>query len=76
MKTFEDKIKKLEQLNEAGMNYVWRLKTPRLTEGFWSNYGRRMSNIIYDLKQNHFNEYKSKTLIMLRNLTFWQPRRV
>ena len=58
MKTFEDKIKKLEQLQNAGMNYVWKLKTPRLTEGFWDNYGRKMDTIIYDLKQNHFDEYK------------------
>ena len=58
MKTFEDKIKKLEQLIESGSNYIWRLKNQRLTQGFWDNYGNRIRAILNDIEENHFDEYK------------------
>ncbi len=47
MTIFEDKIKKLEKIKNAAWDYVYgKLKNPRLTSGFWNNYGYRMRGLI------------------------------
>ena len=64
MRTFEDKIKKLEQINEAAMIYVYvKLKDSRLTTGFWNNYGYRMEELLYDIGENHLDEYSEYSRI-------------
>ena len=58
MTIFEDKIKKLEKIKNAAWDYVYgKLKNPRLTSGFWNSYGYRMQDLLYDIEQNHLDEY-------------------
>ena len=59
MKTFEKKIKRLLKLKRAGWNYIYDLKNPRLTNGFWNKYGYNLDELLEDIYENHPDEMKS-----------------
>ena len=64
METFEDKVKKLEKINDSGLNYVYvKLACPRLTTSFWNNYGYRMKELLDDIGENHLDEYSEYSRI-------------
>ena len=64
METFEDKVKKLEKINDSGLNYVYvKLAYPRLTTTFWNNYGYRMKELLDDIGENHLDQYSEYSRI-------------
>lgn len=54
-------ITRLEKLQDSGWNYIYSLKNPRLTYGFWNKYGYKISDILDTLHSeeyiNDFREY-------------------
>ena len=59
MKKFEKLIKKYEKTTNSGWNYVWGLKNPRLTDGFWTKYGNKLEKILDELKSDeHIKDWK------------------
>ena len=55
---FENKVKRLNKLQESGLDYIYNLKKPRLTYGFWNRYGYILEDILDDLYENHSTEYE------------------
>jgi hypothetical protein len=54
-------ITRLEKLQKSGWNYIYSLKNPGLTDGFWNKYGYKISDILDTLHSeeyiNDFREY-------------------
>ena len=55
--TFEQKIKKLNRIKDAGWKYLMRRVNPRLSDAFWEMYGYRYKEVLTDIRANHPNEW-------------------
>lgn len=53
MTTFETKVNKFRNKIVTAEKYVYGLNTPKLTKGFWNNFGYELTQILDDLKNNH-----------------------
>ena len=55
--SFEQKTNKLQKLMKSGWNYMYSLKTPRYSNGFWNRYGYKVEELLEDLKTNHAQQW-------------------
>ena len=66
MTQFEKKINKFNRLRNSGFDYIYGLKNPRLSGGFWNKYGYKLEDILNDFNENYtelWNEYCIKNNI-------------
>jgi len=59
MTDFDKKVKKFEKLIDTAWNYMYGLKDPRFTEGWWTRYGYRAEDQLRDLQKNHWEMWKT-----------------